>query len=101
MSDEKRTAEAILAILDMGRNSEYKLQKFLLKKGKVSIYDIAKGLHWTYGKTQGVVQRLLAKGLVGFEEELKNGRARKLVFLTPSEKLLKPELKIKAAVSQT
>ena len=64
---------------------------FLLKKKKVSIYDIAKGLCWTYGKTQGVVQRLSTKGLIGFEHDLKNGRSRKLVFLTPSEMLLKPE----------
>ena len=91
MESDTRTANAILKVLDMGRNSEYKLQKFLMKKKKASIYDIAKNMSWTYGKAQGVVQRLSKKALIGFEYDLKDGRSRKLIFLTPSEMLLKPE----------
>ena len=98
MESDTRTANAILKVLDMGRNSEYKLQKFLMKKKKASIYDIANEMGWTYGKTQGVVQRLSKKALVGFEYDLKNNRSRKLVFLTPSEILLKPKAELQPVI---
>ena len=56
-----------------------------------NVYELAKRMGWSTGKTRGAVKRLEEEGLIRIEKSMRNGRAVDLVTATPWQEMLTPE----------
>ncbi len=68
------------------RQAELEVTHYLSYHQGSTAYDIAKGLGWSYGRVQGVINR--TKDELRFEEVLESGRAKKKIYLLMPEEFL-------------
>ncbi len=84
-----KTENAVAELINMGEQSNWKLQHYLNRRANSTIYEIHKDLGWSIGKAQATVNRLKEKGLVKIKEAVsENERQVKLIYLTPAEELM-------------
>ncbi|MFH1664512.1 MAG: hypothetical protein ABH986_06980 [archaeon] len=85
----KRVESAVQIFVESGKDTDTLTKKFISKKGKGTIYDIAKHFGWTEGKAQGSIKRLeeakIIKQIKSVEE---NGRTKKFYVLRTLQELL-------------
>jgi hypothetical protein len=74
-----KTAQATSKRELLGRQAELEFTHFLSRHQGSTAYDIAKGLGWSYGKVQGVINKM--KDELRFEEAVESGRAKKRIYL--------------------
>jgi DNA-binding MarR family transcriptional regulator len=72
-------------------DEEWDLYEKVSEMPNLSVYELAKLMSWTTGKTRGAVKRLEAEGLVRIEKTIRSGRAVDLVTPTPWQNMLAPD----------
>lgn len=65
---------------ETGKLAESELYEFICKHPGYSIYDYAKKMGWSYGKTQRAIERLLEEELIKHKEEREGTKIKKLVY---------------------
>lgn len=60
---------------------KWKVMLYLQEKEAASVYQMAKDLDWSTGKTHAVINSLLKSAVIKSKTVVKNGRATKLVRL--------------------
>jgi DNA-binding MarR family transcriptional regulator len=72
-------------------DDEWDLYEKISEAPSLNVYELAKRMGWSTGKTRGAVKRLEEEGLIKIEKSLRNGRAVGLVTATPWHEILTPE----------
>ncbi len=72
-------------------DEEWDLYEKISEMPNSSVYELAKHMGWTTGKTRGAVKRLEEEGLIKIEKTIRSGRAVNLVTPTPWQEMLTPE----------
>ena len=80
------TAQATSKRELIGRQAELEFTHYLSNHQGNTAYDIAKGLSWSYGKVQGVINKM--KDELSFKETVESGRAKKKIYLLTPEEFL-------------
>ena len=57
--------------------NKYFVYEFINKNPEITIYDLAKKINWSVGKTNYYVQKLLKEGVIRNSTEIVNGRTLK------------------------
>lgn len=86
--------EAIDARITEGLDTDYELYKVIDKNPGLSVYGLAKEMHWSSGRVHGSIRRLEKEGLVHTKRSMQGGRSVLKVFGADwSEFFTKEELK--------
>ena len=72
-------------------DEEWNLYEKISEMPNSSVYELAKLMSWTTGKTRGAVKRLEEEGLVKIEKTIRSGRAVDLITPTPWQEILTTE----------
>ncbi|MGV8089095.1 MAG: MarR family transcriptional regulator [Methanothrix sp.] len=83
--------KATLVRTARAEDDEWDLYEKISEAPNLNVYELAKRMGWSTGKTRGAVKRLEEEGLIKIEKSLRNGRAVGLVTATPWEEILTPE----------
>ncbi len=83
--------KATLVRTARAEDDEWDLYEKISEAPNSNVYELAKRMGWSTGKTRGAVKRLEEEGLIKIEKSLRNGRAVGLVTATPWEEILTPE----------
>ena len=83
--------KATLVRTAKAEDDEWDLYEKISEAPNSNVYELAKRMGWSTGKTRGAVKRLEEEGLIKVEKALRNGRAVDLVTSTPWQEMLTPE----------
>ena len=83
--------KATLVRTAKAEDDEWDLYEKISEAPNLNVYELAKRMGWSTGKTRGAVKRLEEEGLIKIEKALRNGRAVGLVTATPWQEMLTPE----------
>ena len=83
--------KATLVRTAKAEDDEWDLYEKISEAPSLNVYELAKRMGWSTGKTRGAVKRLEGEGLIKIEKSLRNGRAVDLVTATPWQEMLTPE----------
>lgn len=83
--------KANLVRIARAEDEEWDLYEKIGETPSSSVYELAKLMGWSTGKTRGAVNRLADEGLIKVEKILRSGRAVDLVTPTPWQDMLTPE----------
>jgi DNA-binding MarR family transcriptional regulator len=72
-------------------DDEWDLYEKISEAPSLNVYELAKRMGWSTGKTRGAVKRLEEEGLIKIEKSIRNGRAVGLVTATPWQEMLTPK----------
>lgn len=82
------TQKATTARKARSQDEEWDLYEKISEMPKLSVYELAKLMSWTTGKTRGAVKRLEAEGLVKMKKTIRGGRAVDQVTPIPWQDML-------------
>jgi DNA-binding MarR family transcriptional regulator len=83
--------KATLVRTAKAEDDDWDLYEKIGEAPNLNVYELAKRMGWSTGKTRGAVKRLEQEGLIKIEKSLRNGRAVDLVTATPWQEMLTPE----------
>jgi DNA-binding MarR family transcriptional regulator len=83
--------KATLVRTAKAEDDEWNLYEKISEAPNLNVYELAKRMGWSTGKTRGAVKRLEEEGLIKIEKSIRNGRAVDLVTATPWQEMLTPE----------
>lgn len=72
-------------------DEEWDLYEKISEVPSSNVYELAKLMGWSTGKTRGAVKRLGEEGLIKIEKTIRSGRAVDLVRPTPWQEMMTPE----------
>lgn len=79
-STARMPREAIDARITEGLDTDYELYKAIDRNPGLSVYGLAKEMHWSSGRVHGSIRRLEKEGLVHTKRSMQGGRSVLKVF---------------------